>query len=68
MFDQSIYTRSENAQIDNADAFKVIESHDSPDSFHYIDPPYIDSNQGHYGGYTRDDFIRLLQTLSKIKR
>ena len=57
----------EHVQIENYDACRVIELYDTLDAFHYIDPPYIDSNQGHYDGYSREDFIRLLQCLSKIK-
>lgn len=66
-FDSEIIKRLERAQIENYDACRVIELYDTLDAFHYIDPPYIDSNQGHYNGYTREDFIRLLQCLSKIK-
>jgi len=45
----------------------VIASRDSEKAFHYVDPPYIDMNQGHYKGYTREDFQRLLETLSNLK-
>lgn len=66
-FDSSILTRLEDVQVENSDACKVIELYNTPDAFHYIDPPYIDTNQGHYDGYTREDFIKLLQILSQIK-
>jgi len=45
----------------------VISSRDSKTAFHYVDPPYIDVNQGHYSGYTRTDYKNLLETLSKVK-
>ncbi len=67
LFDASIATRLENTQIENNDACKVIESRDAEDAFHYVDPPYIDSNQGHYEGYTLNDYRKLLDTLSSIK-
>jgi len=51
-FDSSIAERLENTQIENNDALKVITSRDAVDAFHYVDPPYINSNQGHYEGYT----------------
>lgn len=35
--------------------------------FHYIDPPYVGANQGHYGGYTQEHFEELLITLSQCK-
>lgn len=53
--------------IDNNDAIKIIKAHDSLSTFHYIDPPYIFSNQGHYNGYNELDFDILLTTLSQIK-
>ena len=66
-FSFDLALRLKHAQIENNDAIKVIESRDTVDSFHYIDPPYIDSNQGMYSGYTRDDYKRLLECLSKVK-
>jgi DNA adenine methylase len=39
----------------------------SKDTFFYCDPPYINTNQGHYKGYTKEDFEKLLKLLSKIK-
>lgn len=67
VFDTTIQQRLENVQIENNDACTVIGSRDAVDAFHYVDPPYIDSNQGHYGGYTKDDYINLLITLAKVK-
>ncbi|RZN78898.1 MAG: DNA adenine methylase [Winogradskyella sp.] len=66
-FNDAIYKRLENVQIENTDACKIIKARDTKDSFHYVDPPYIDSNQGHYGGYTKSDYKDLLETLSNIK-
>jgi len=66
-FDSAISKRLENTQIENNDALKVITSRDAEDAFHYVDPPYVNSNQGHYEGYTEGDYIKLLDTLSGIK-
>ncbi len=66
-FDKEIVKRLENTQIENNDACKVIKSRDTDNAFHYVDPPYIDVHQGHYEGYTKGDYIKLLDTLSKIK-
>lgn len=66
-FNNDIVKRLENAQIECNDALKVIQSRDTEDAFHYVDPPYINSNQGHYGGYSEQDYINLLDTLSKVK-
>lgn len=66
-FDAQIPKRLENCQIDNNDAIKVIQSKDTEDAFHYVDPPYYNSNMGHYDGYTEADYERLLTTLSSVK-
>jgi len=66
-FDIQIAERLENAQIENNDALKVLESRDSVDTFHYIDPPYIDSHQGHYAGYHESDYRNLLETLKGLE-
>ena len=67
IFDTSIVKRLEQTQIESNDACTVITSRDAVDAFHYVDPPYIDSNQGHYGGYSKEDYINLLITLAKVK-
>jgi DNA adenine methylase len=59
--------RLERTSIYCRDAIAVIKSTDTPTTFHYVDPPYFNADMGHYGGYTNDDFERLLQTLSEIK-
>ncbi len=66
-FNEAIYKRLENTQVENNDALKVIQSRDTKDTFHYIDPPYFNSDMGHYGGYTKADFKNLLEVLSKVK-
>ena len=67
IFDKGIAKRLENVQIEHNDALQVIKSRDTEDAFHYVDPPYIDSHQGHYGGYTENDYRKLLDTLPNIK-
>lgn len=59
--------RLEQTQIECRNALKVIESVDAKNSFFYCDPPYYNSDQGHYKGYTEQDFINLLEVLSKVK-
>lgn len=53
--------------IDNRDAVKFIEKWDSPETCFYVDPPYPDTAQGHYSGYTQQDFEHLLATLNGIQ-
>jgi DNA adenine methylase len=54
-------------QLENRDALKVIQTRDKEDTFFYIDPPYFNSDCGHYDGYTELDFKALLNLLSSIK-
>jgi DNA adenine methylase len=54
-------------QIECNNALQVIVSRDCPESFFYVDPPYPESNQGHYAGYTLEHFKNLLDILSQIK-
>ena len=67
VFDESISERLRTAQIECNDALTVIKAYDTVDTFHYIDPPYIGTDLGHYGGYTEEDYRRLLDCLSKVK-
>lgn len=66
-FTEQLAIRLQNVQIECCDALKIIRSRDTPDSFFYCDPPYPDTDQGHYDGYSSDDFRSLLETLSKIE-
>ena len=45
------------------DALKIIKQWDSPQTFFYCDPPYPAANQGHYDGYTLENFQALVSTL-----
>jgi len=49
------------------DATTVLESRDSSDAFHYIDPSYIGSDQGHYEGFSQDHYRRLLETRKVLR-
>lgn len=66
-FDQKVRFRLEHATIECNDAIKVIRSRDTEETFFYIDSPYIDSNQGHYSGYTQEHFKSLLETLESVQ-
>lgn len=66
-FTEMYSRRLEKVQLENADALYIIRSRDSEESFFYCDPPYFNSNMGHYKGYTKKDFEELLQLLSTIK-
>lgn len=66
-FDERYARRLELTQIFCRDAVAVIEACDTPDTFHFVDPPYINTEMGHYDGYTESDFQSLLNVLSKVQ-
>jgi DNA adenine methylase len=66
-FTREYADRLKKVQVEHNDALKVIERSDSDETFFYIDPPYINSDQGHYSGYTETDYNLLLDKLSKVK-
>ncbi len=59
--------RMQQVQIECADALYIIRSRDTLNSFFYVDPPYFNSDMGHYDGYSKDDFEALLKLLSGIQ-
>ncbi len=59
--------RLQNVQIENTDAIRIINSRDHEKAFHYCDPPYFNSDCGHYDGYSKHDFESLLLCLSHAK-
>ncbi len=66
-FTEEYAIRLQNVQVECADALYVIGSRDTAATFFYIDPPYFNSDCGHYLGYTEQDFENLLKLLSGIK-
>ena len=49
------------------DAVEVLQKYDYSEAIFYIDPPYVESHQGHYGGYGEDEFSALLLFLTNTK-
>lgn len=66
-FTKEYAKRLEQTQIECSDALYVIQSRDTNESFFFCDPPYFNSHCGHYKGYTKEDFIKLLDSLKSIK-
>lgn len=66
-FTEEYAIRLQNVQLECADALYIIRSRDTPKSFFYCDPPYFNSDCGHYGGYTKGDFQTLLNALTDIE-
>ncbi|MCF7944850.1 MAG: DNA adenine methylase [Spirochaetia bacterium] len=59
--------RLQGVEIECTDALRIIRSRDSEDSFFYCDPPYINTDCGHYDGYSVEDYMMLLNVLEKIE-
>ena len=66
-FTEDYAIRLQSVQIENTDALRVIKSRDYNGAFHYCDPPYFNSDCGHYDGYSIEDFEALLKTLEQIE-
>ncbi len=66
-FTSELCKRLEQTQLECTDALRVISSRDTEGSFHFVDPPYIGSDCGHYKGYVLQDFEKLLNLLENIK-
>ena len=66
-FTKALVHRIELTHIEKRDAIQVLTSRNVDKAFHYIDPPYPGSDQGHYKGYTFDDLENLLQWCETCK-
>lgn len=66
-FTEEYAIRLQNTQIECCDALRIIRSRDTEEAFFYVDPPYVGADQGHYDGYTQEDFDNLLALLESIK-
>lgn len=67
-FTEHLCARLEGVTIENRDALQVIETYDSVDAFHFVDPPYINSDCGHYEGCFNEIHMEsLLKLLERIK-
>lgn len=66
-FTEDYAARLQNVQLECSDAVYIISSRDHDKAFHYCDPPYFNSDCGHYKGYTEQDMEKLLKTLAGVK-
>lgn len=49
------------------DALKVMDQFDSPQTLFYLDPPYINTDQQQYKGYTREHYEQLLDKMQQMQ-
>lgn len=53
--------------IENLDYKKILERYDSPNTFFYLDPPYITRGRVYKFHFTLDDFIEMYGILKDLK-
>jgi DNA adenine methylase len=59
--------RLQSVYIEHDDVLKVIARWDSPQTLFYCDPPYPGTQQGHYKGYTQEQFQALVSKLDSCQ-
>ena len=54
--------------IENRNALDVIACYEAPDAFHFVDPPYVNSDCGHYEDtFNERNMEQLLQLFETVK-
>lgn len=67
-FTSRLCDRLRNVTIENDDALAVLRRYDCPEAFHFVDPPYIGSDCGHYEGmFGAADMDALLELLVGLR-
>ena len=67
-FSEELSNRFKRVTIEQDNAIKIITRYDCEDAFHFVDPPYVGSDCGHYAGsFNEEDFQKLLKILSEVK-
>lgn len=67
-FTATLCSRLDHTTIENDDALSIIARYDRPEAFHFVDPPYIGTDCGHYEGvFGEPNLIALLELLATIK-
>ena len=63
----NLSARLERVVIENIPYGRVLTNQDSPDTFFFIDPPYIGTDGGIYAQWTVDDLKTLAATIRKLR-
>lgn len=70
---KEVTERLRNVIIENRPAIEIMQQHDTPQTLHYVDPPYLPETRSFEGGrYYRhemgvEDHIELLETVKSLK-
>jgi DNA adenine methylase len=67
----AIIDRLRGVVIENRDALEVLEIHDTPDTLHYVDPPYLpetrDPGEDYRHEMTVEQHVKLSELLQVLK-
>lgn len=67
-FTPILCARLDNVTVENEDGLRLIERYDCEGAFHFVDPPYVNSDCGHYEGvFSEQNMQQLLELLARIK-
>lgn len=67
-FTETICGRLKKVIVESEDGKNVIQRYDCPEAFHFVDPPYVNSDCGHYSNsFNELDFEELLAILSRVE-
>lgn len=67
-FTEELCERLGHVTVECEDGLRVITRYDREGAFHFVDPPYVGSDCGHYNGtFDEADFEKLLNILSEVK-
>jgi DNA adenine methylase len=68
---EDFHKRLQGVILESRNALEVMASHDSPDTLHYVDPPYLPETRKRVGAYRHElsdqDHVGLLQFLKSLK-
>jgi DNA adenine methylase len=68
IFTEGLKSLLEHSTIECDCAFKIIKRYDCPKAWHFIDPPYVGSNMGHYSGmFNEQSLIKLLEICTTLQ-
>jgi DNA adenine methylase len=66
-----VHARLQRVLIENMDGIDLIKREDTPDTFYYVDAPYVHGTRATRDGYrfemTDDQHVRLVQVLARIE-
>jgi len=66
-FTRELSDRLRRTQIECTDGIRIIRTRDTKSTFHFVDPPYVGTDCGHYNGYNLMDFQNLLDILCSVQ-